>query len=132
MYDTEYCSVTYLEDLDAVLCRWKKFCRAEDYRAPLRHGLELLREHNVSTWITDTTDGFENEPEDTQWLLEIFLPEVVSGPCKNVTFIIDDASPLKEEIAQQAEALSHYFNVWQIDTLENAAENKHQKGAQKA
>jgi hypothetical protein len=76
-FETEFCKVTYLEKQNAVLCEWQQFCQGKDYRQPLEFGLNLLLRTGATTWITDTTNGFENEIEDTQWLLEEFLPKVL-------------------------------------------------------
>jgi len=35
MYQSEFSDVTYLEDLNVVFVKWKKFCRLDDYRKPL-------------------------------------------------------------------------------------------------
>ena len=111
MYQTEYCQVEYLKDMDAVLCSWKKFCQGDDYRNPLRYGLKLLKEKKCRNWITDTTNGFENKEEDTVWLLNEFLPGVIDSPCDNLFFIMGADSPLKYEIEGQTEALQKFFNV---------------------
>ena len=118
MLETDFCKIEYMEKYNAVFCRWKRFCRSTDYRAPLEYGLRLIRAQNASMWITDTTNGFENEPEDTQWLLETFIPKVIDSSCESIAFIIDEDSPLKDEIKQQRAALSQYFNVQEADSLE--------------
>ena len=109
--DTAFCKISYDKTLNAVLCTWKKFCQGDDYRNPLRHGLKLLKETGCKNWITDTANGFESTPEDTQWLLETFIPETLSTHCKNLFFIIAPDSPLQGEISAQAEALKELFNV---------------------
>lgn len=117
MFDTEYCKIEYLENHNAVFCQWKKYCSFENYRLPLEFGLELINAHNAFMWITDTTTGFESDMEDTQWLIEDFMPKVIDSPCKTIIFIIKDDSPLKEEIEQQSKALSQYFKVLSVDSL---------------
>ncbi|MDM5270738.1 hypothetical protein PGH07_00930 [Sulfurovum sp. zt1-1] len=117
MFETEFCKIEYLENHNAVICKWKKFSSFENYRTPLEFGLKLINEHIASLWITDTTNGFESDPEDTQWLLEDFMPKVISSPCKTITFIIKEDSLLKEEIEQQSKALSQYFKVQSVDSL---------------
>jgi hypothetical protein len=76
-FETEFCKVNYLEKQNAVLCEWQQFCQGNDYREPLKFGLDLLLKTGATTWITDTTNGFENESEDTQWLIGEFLPKVL-------------------------------------------------------
>ena len=93
MFTSPYCHVEFHKELDAVLCTWRAFCQSDDYRDPLHHGLKLLKETGCKNWITDTTNGFESTPEDTQWLLETFIPETLSTHCKNLFFIIAPDSP---------------------------------------
>lgn len=118
IYETAFCKVTYLQNYNAIFCQWKQFCKADDYRNPLEYGLKLINKKQATTWITDTTNGFENEAEDTAWLLENFMPKVIESSCDTIIFIIKKDSPLKDEIDGQAKALSQYFNVRQIEKLE--------------
>jgi hypothetical protein len=119
MFDSEFCKIEYLENDNAVFCQWKKFCQFEDYRIPLEFGLKLINEKGATIWITDTTNGFENESEDTQWLLENFIPKTIDSTCNTIIFIIPKDSPLKHEIEVQSQALSQYFNVKEINKLED-------------
>jgi methionine synthase II (cobalamin-independent) len=118
MYKTKHCKVNYLEKQNAVFCQWKQFCKGDDYREPLEFGLNLLLKTGATTWITDTTNGFENAEEDTQWLLEEFLPKVLQTNYKKIVFIMEQDSPLKEEIDAQAVTLGEYFEVLQVESLE--------------
>ena len=114
----KYCEINYIQEKDAIFCKWLQKCSGEDYRKPLKRGLELFKETKATTWITDTTNGFENEREDTLWLVEEFIPQTIQSSCKRVVFIIDAKSPLKEEIDEQSRALGEYFEVLQVDSLE--------------
>ncbi len=111
MFESSFCKVSYLEKQNAILCEWKKFCKNQDYQNPLEYGLELLNQYSATTWITDTTNGFENDEADSKWLIEEFIPKTIDSTCKNIIFIMRDDSPLKEEILFQKEALSKFFNV---------------------
>jgi len=64
------------------------FCRGDDYRDPFKFGLELIDKEQASTWITDTTNGFENEEADTKWLLETFIPQAIESSIVQIIFII--------------------------------------------
>ena len=111
MYETEYCKVEYLKEKNAIFCEWKQFCRSDNYRNPFRYGAELIAKYKPSTWITDTTNGFESEEADTKWLLEEFMPKMIESSIKKVIFIIKNDSPLMEEILGQKEALGEFFEV---------------------
>ena len=78
--------------------------------------VEYMPKYNA-VWITDTTNVFESESEDTQWLLEDFMPKAIDSSCGTIVFVIKKNSPLKYEIDGQAKALSEYFNVRQVETL---------------
>lgn len=118
MFETKFCSIRYVREHHAVLCEWKQFCQGNDYRIPLEYGLKLLSDTKATQWITDTTHGFESDPSDTQWLIEEFLPKTIHSSCKTIVFIIKNDSPLKHEIDAQAKALSNYFTVRQIETMD--------------
>lgn len=118
MFESEFCKIEYLKKYNAVFCQWKKFCKADDYRTPFEFGLKLIEEKNATVWITDTKNGFENEPEDTKWLLEDFIPKAVKSSCETIIFIIQNNSPLKNEIDEQIKALSLYFDVKQVESLD--------------
>ncbi|PTB83630.1 hypothetical protein C9926_01890 [Sulfurovum lithotrophicum] len=118
MYKTEYCEVTYLEDENAIFCAWKQPCKGDDYRNPFKYALEEITKHNISTWITDTSKGFENEEADTQWLIKEFMPQLVESSVNKIVFVIKKDSPLMNEIMGQVEALSAYFEVELVETKE--------------
>lgn len=111
MFKSEYCEVELFEEQNAVYCRWKKFCEYDNYREPLKHGLKLIQENKLKNWITYANDGFENNPADTEWLINEFCPRIKNSTCKNIFFIIDPKSELRKEIISQKEALSKDFRV---------------------
>jgi len=118
MFESEFCKIEYLEKYNAVFCQWKKFCKADDYRNPFEFGLNLIKDKNATVWITDTTNGFVNEPEDTKWLLKNFIPKAIKSSCDTIIFVIQNNSPLKNEIDEQTKELSQFFNVKQVENLD--------------
>ena len=117
MYNTQYCQLKYLKDQNAILCQWKQFCKGDDYRNPFKFSMQEIEKHQISTWITDTTNGFESEEADTKWLLEEFVPNMINSSIKKVIFIIADDSPLMDEIKGQEVALSQFFEVELVEKL---------------
>ena len=111
MYRSEYSDVTYLEDLNVVFVKWKKFCRQDDYRKPLLYAIEIMKTHENCHYVADTRDGFENEAADTQWIFDVFLPQTALTTCKAIFFIIDRDHTLKEELEGQSAELRKYFRV---------------------
>ena len=117
MYESKFCKIEYLQDINAILCSWKEYCEFNDYREPLQYGLKLINENNAITWITDTTNGFQSTQEDNQWLATEFSPQTINSTCKKVVFIIKDDSPLKEEIELHSQLLKQFFEVELVETL---------------
>ena len=111
MYRSEFIDVTYLEDLNVVFVKWKKFCRQDDYRKPLLYATEIMRSHANCHYVVDTRDGFENEDADTQWVFNVFLPQTAQTTCKAIFFIIDNDNLLKEELEGQSVELRKRFDV---------------------
>ena len=115
MLNTPYCQIQHLKEKNAILCTWKQFCKGEEYQEPFRYGLKLIKKHNITTWITDTINGFENEEADTVWLLQEIMPQFIESSLEKIVFIIADDSPLMGEILGQKEALREFFEVELIE-----------------
>ena len=111
VYNTPYCQLQHRKAQNTILCTWKQFCRGNDYRNPLKFATQEIKKHQITTWITDTTNGFESEEVDTKWLLEEFVPSMISSSIEKVIFIIADDSPLMDEIKGQEVALNEFFEV---------------------
>ena len=118
MYRSEFSDVTYLEDLNVVFLKWKKFCRQDDYRKPLLYALDIMKNHLDCHFVADTRDGFENEQDDTQWLHDVFLPQSASTTCKAIFFIIDNDHTLKKELEMHSVALRKFFDVYYCFSLD--------------
>jgi len=100
MFLSEYCDVKYEETYNVVLVTWKKFCCKEDYRKPLEYALQIIAKYNCN-YVADTRNGFENIPEDTEWVASYFMPKAVEYGCRCIYFIIDENNSLKEELEGQ-------------------------------
>ena len=117
IYNTPYCQHQHLKEQNAILCQWKQFCKGDDYREPLKFATQEIEKHQITTWIIDTSNGFESEEADTKWLLEEFVPSMISSSIEKVVFIIADDSPLMDEIKAQEVALSEFFDVELVENL---------------
>ena len=111
MYQSAFCDVSYLDDLNVVFVKWKKFCRQNDYRNPLLYALGIMRKYNNCHYVADTRTGFENEPADTRWVFDVFLAQAALTTCKAIFFIIDNDNKLKEELEGQSVELRKHFDV---------------------
>jgi HEPN domain-containing protein len=112
MYRSEFSDVDYLQDLNVVFVKWKKFCRQDDYRNTLLFAIDVMMKHEDCHYVADTRDGFENEDADTQWVFDVFLTQTAEKTtCKAIFFIIDDDNTLKEELEGQSTELRKHFDV---------------------
>ena len=111
MFQSDFCEAHYNADLNIVFVKWKRFCRGRDYRNPLLFALDALRTHPDCHYAADTRDGFENDPADTQWLFDFFLPQAALTECKFIFFIIDRDNSLKDELEGQSAELGKLFDV---------------------
>ncbi|MDR2886902.1 MAG: hypothetical protein LBV26_02695 [Bacteroidales bacterium] len=112
MYRSEFCDVTWLEDLNVVFVVWKKICSHDNYRKPLLYALDIMKNHNNCHYVADTRNGFENEPADTQWVFDYFLPQAALTTCRAIFFIIDGDNKLKDELESQSAELRKQFDVY--------------------
>jgi len=120
-YRSVYSDVDYHPDLNIVLVTWKQFCCGDNYRKPLLHALDIMQTHKGCQYVADTRRGFENEPADTAWVFDYFLPQAAQTDCKAIIFIIDYDNVLKEELEGQALQLRKHFDVYYCFNLDEAA-----------
>ena len=118
MYQSEFCNVNYLPEINVVYVEWKKFCRDKDYREPLLHAIEIMSANENCHYVADTRNGFENEEADTHWVFNEFIPLAVSAGCRYIFFIIHPDNSLKEELEGQSAELKKFFQVFACYSLE--------------
>jgi hypothetical protein len=122
MYHSEFCDVSYLEDLNVVFVVWKKFCTGNDYRAPLLYAVDVMKEHMGCNFVADTRDGFEDDPSDMQWIFDEFIPKTLETDCAYIFFVIDQDNRLKEELDKQTGELKNHFHVRPCFSLDEVRE----------
>ena len=101
VYRSEFSDVFYVKDKNVVFVHWKKYCEFEQYRTPLEHALNVIKDHDCCNYVADTRDGFEDNPLDTKWVAEYFMPKAKEYGCRIVYFIIDENNSLREELEGQ-------------------------------
>lgn len=120
IYLSDACDVCYLADRNVVLVHWKKYCELEQYRTPLKHALQVIRNHSGCNYVADTRDGFEDNPLDTKWVAEYFMPKAKEYGCSIIYFIIDKENSLKEELEGQekdSSSLLRFRYIYGLDEL---------------
>jgi hypothetical protein len=111
MYKSEYCDVRYLSELNVALVTWKKFTSGREYRLPLMYAAGLMAGRKGCDLVVDTRDGFEDDPADTQWIFDEFIPRTRRTDCRHIFFIIDRDAELRKELEAQKGELKNYFDV---------------------
>ncbi|MBR5358807.1 MAG: GNAT family N-acetyltransferase [Clostridiales bacterium] len=118
IYLSECSDVFYSEDKNVVLVHWKKYCELEQYRTPLERALDVIRDHEGCDYVADTRDGFEDNPLDTKWVAEYFMPKAKEYGCRIIYFIIDEGNSLKEELEGQEKDSSELLEFRYIYSLD--------------
>ena len=101
VYLSEFSDVFYVEEKNVALVHGKKYCELEQYRIPLKNALKVIKDHTACNYVADTRDGFEDNPLDTKWVAEYFMPKAKEYGCRIIYFIIDENNSLKEELEGQ-------------------------------
>ena len=89
MFNSEFCNVRYSIEDKVVLLTWKKFSSGENYRNPVNYSLELFKSNQVSNFVVDARNGFEDEKADVDWVFTEFSPKMADTNCKKVVFIME-------------------------------------------
>ncbi len=121
VYLSEFSDVFYVEEKSIVLVNWKKYCELEQYRAPLENALKVMKYHADCNYVADTRDGFEDNPLDTKWVAEYFMPHAKEYGCRIIYFIIDKNNSLREELEGQEKdsaQLLEFRYIFGLDDVE--------------
>ena len=120
IYLSDTCDVYYVAEKNVVLVHWKKYCELENYRAPLEAALKVIKEHRDCNYVVDTRNGFEDNPLDTKWVAEYFMPQAKENGCRIIYFIIDKDNSLKEELEGQEKdsaSLLEFRYIYDLDDI---------------
>ena len=118
VYLSEFCDVFYVKEKNVVFVHWKKYCENEQYRTPLECALKVISGHPGCNYVADTRDGFEDNPLDTKWVAEYFMPKAKEYGCRIIYFIIDADNSLKEELEGQEKDSSALLEFRYISGLD--------------
>ena len=120
VYLSEFSDVFYVEEKNVAMVHWKKYCELEQYRTPLEKALKVIKDYTACNYVADTRDGFEDNPLDTKWVAEYFMPKAKEYGCRIIYFIIDENNSLKEELEGQqkdSEQLLEFRYIYGIDEV---------------
>jgi len=117
---SEQADVFYIGSKNVVLVHWKKYCELDRYREPLMKALDVIKEHEGCEYVADTRDGFEDNPLDTKWVADYFMPKARENGCSTIYFIIDKDNSLKEELEGQerdSESIIKFRYIYGLDEI---------------
>lgn len=120
MYNSEFCTVEYMEKDRIVLLTWKKFCCKENYRTPVSYALGLIEKNKNTSLVIDARRGFEDEKEDVEWGFKVFMPKLSRADCMQVIFIMKEINDIKEEMDLWTKEFKKYFKVSRVTSLDEA------------
>ena len=100
IYQSVNADVIYNKEKNVVLVIWNSFCELEVYRNILINALNVIKEHKCN-YVADTRNGFEDNPRDTLWVKDYFMPKAKEYGCKTIYFIIDKDNKLSNELKGQ-------------------------------
>jgi len=119
-FNSEYCSVKYIQEDNLVLLTWKKFCYLENYRQPTNFALLLLQQYSGANFVVDARKGFEDDKEDVEWGFNILLPSMSKTSCKVVVFIMEEVNVIEEEMDMWTKEFNKYFITMKVTNYEEA------------
>ena len=120
IYLSDSCDVYYLSGKNVVLVHWKKYCELDEYRIPLEYALKVIKEHKDCNYVADPRDGFEDNPLDTRWVADYFMPQAKANGCRIIYFIIDKDNSLKDELEGQekdSSSLLEFRYIYDADEI---------------
>lgn len=118
--ETEFCSVKYIKEENAVLLTWKKFACGKNYQNPTTYARKMFEETGAKSYIVDARNGFEDEKEDVEWVISVLLPGMAKTSCKTVCFIMNEVNEIEAEMDFWTKEFSKYFKVVKATTFEMA------------
>ena len=89
---------------------WKKNCELEQYRIPLENALKVIKDHTACNYVADTREGFEDNPFDTKWVAEYFMPNAKKNGSWFIYFINDEKTPSKRNLKGMRRIRNSFWN----------------------
>lgn len=72
-YNEQWCQVSYLSDVRAVLLEWHGFAKSERFREACNNALKLMIDKKSHKIIADNRDAKVIKMKDQQWLHEEWM-----------------------------------------------------------
>lgn len=69
--------IEYDADIDAIVHNWEEYTYGEDFKDGCYRLLDALKEHDVRKMIVNTKGIKSHDEEDTEWLENEWIPDVI-------------------------------------------------------
>lgn len=70
-----------------VISTWGRSVRSEAYRLALWHIHDIIRDHHVVLWLSDTRAMGAILHADEKWSIEVFMPEIIKLGLRRVAVV---------------------------------------------
>jgi hypothetical protein len=91
------------DEHQCVYSEWKGFANSPEFRSALMKGLEAIREHNATRYLTDSRKVKVIVREDQEWVNDSWIPMAAADGLKRLAVVLADSGLGKlvvEEIVQ--------------------------------
>jgi hypothetical protein len=88
--DTKYASLTYHTDEKIVHHKFHKILDSDHFRGVLNRGIELLKEHHATKWLSDNRAIGPHSEEDGAWTNNDWLPRAIAAGWKYWALVAPD------------------------------------------
>lgn len=101
MTDSPGYTITYDENIKAVVCVWKGYSNSREFREVTEEYLSLLIQNQVSKMLVDLKEMTLIGKEDQDWMDRSYLPKAIEHGLKAVAVVQPD----------------YYFNKVAVDSI---------------
>ncbi|WP_437563554.1 hypothetical protein [Sorangium sp. So ce542] len=91
-FDERWITISWDEELQAVVAEWKGFAESKEFRAGLEAGLSLARKKMATRWLADTRRGPPSTQEDQQWTSQIWFPRLIAQGVRWMALVVPESA----------------------------------------
>lgn len=115
-FDSDYLTIQYDADIDAVVMDWHDFTKGEQFRDGLDRGLDLVKSENSRNWLADLRDLGAVDQDDQEWSNEDWFPRAIQAGLENMAIVKPESAIAEmsvDNIMQEVEGtdlVTHHFD----------------------
>ena len=116
--DEPYLSIRWRGVPRILYAEWKGFATTEEFRAALLIGVHAIRERHVVGYVSDARKAKVFLPEDLQWTVEVWLPQVVAAGLKRMAMVTAETGLGKVAIEEAVHEIdNHGLSMRKFDSV---------------